>query len=115
MILKHLINPKPTIIIFFVVFYIFFTSIPLFFNKCSSIFSHNTFSCSFVFILSLIIPFFHALGLNNLVYEKNIIKKDNLVLGVVYVLLCTPFFNSINEWIISFALALIGLATLKLR
>ena len=104
MILKHLINPKPTIILFFIVFCIAFALIPLLNNHLNVLFSHNWVSAYVVFILGLIITFFHALGLNNLVYEKNIIKKDNLVLGLVYVLLCTPFYNTVSAWFISFFL-----------
>jgi len=104
MILKHLINPKPTIILFFIIFCIAFAFIPLLNNHLNVLFSHNWVSAYVVFILGLIITFFHALGLNNLVYEKNIIKKDNLVLGFVYVLLCTPFYNTVSAWFISFFL-----------
>lgn len=104
MILKRLINPKPTIILFFIVFCIAFALIPLLNNHLNVLFSHNWASAYVVFILGLIITFFHALGLNNLVYEKNIIKKDNLVLGFVYVLLCTPFYNTVSAWFISFFL-----------
>ena len=104
MILKHLINPKPTIILFFIIFCIAFALIPLLNNHLNVLFSHNWVSAYVVFILGLMITFFHALGLNNMVYEKNIIKKDNLVLGFVYVLLCTPFYNTVSAWFISFFL-----------
>jgi hypothetical protein len=57
-----------------------------------------------VFLLAILIPSFHALGLNNLIYEKNIIRKENLVLGFVYLLICTPFTNTLLEWVVSFFL-----------
>jgi len=57
-----------------------------------------------VFLLGLLLPAFNALGINNLIYEKNIIRKDNLVLGFIFLLLCTPFVNTVTEWIISFFL-----------
>jgi len=57
-----------------------------------------------VLLLGLLITSFHALGLNNLIYEKNIIRKDNLVLGFVYLLICTPFVNTLTEWFVSFLL-----------
>ena len=104
MFLRYLINPKPTIIIFFIVFCVVFSFIPLLKNDFSIVFYHNWASPYFIFSFGLILVFFHALGLNNLIYEKNIIKKDNLVLGVVYILLSTPFYNSINTWFISFFL-----------
>ena len=55
-------------------------------------------------LLGVLIPSFHALGLNNLIYEKNIIRKENLILGFVYLLICTPFFNTLTEWFVSFLL-----------
>jgi len=104
MILKQLINPKPTIIIFFIAFCFSFLCIPLFYHDIQNVFSHDWMSPYLIFLVGLIIPSLHALGLNNLIYEKNIIKKDNLVLGFVYILFCTPFFNTVNAWFISFFL-----------
>jgi len=68
------------------------------------VFSHKWVPPVFVFLIGLLIPAFNALGINNLVYEKNIIRKDNLVLGFVFLLLCAPFLNTISEWMISFFL-----------
>jgi hypothetical protein len=104
MFLKHLINPRPTIILFFIVFCILFISLPLLSSSFELIFSHQWVSPIFVFLFGLLLPVFNALGINNLVYEKNIIRKDNLVLGFVFILLCTPFVNTVTEWIISFFL-----------
>ena len=104
MFLKHLINPRPTIILFFIVFCIAFTCIPLLQSPIQLIFSHEWLSPVVVLLFGLLLPSFHALGLNNLVYEKNIIRKDNLVLGFVFLLLCTPFTNTVSEWIVSFFL-----------
>ena len=104
MFLKHLINPRPTIIIFFIVFCILFTCLPLLNSSFELVFSNQWASPSFVFLFALLLPAFNALGINNLVYEKNIIRKENLVLGFVFLLLCTHFVNTIPEWIISFFL-----------
>ena len=104
MFLKHLINPRPTIIIFFIVFCILFTCLPLLNSSFELVFSHQWVSPFFVFLFGLLLPAFNALGINNLVYEKNIIRKDNLVLGFVFLMLCTPFVNTVSEWIISFFL-----------
>ena len=104
MILKQLINPKPTIILFFIVFCLAFAFVPLLLNDIQTLFLHSWAPTYLVIILGLIITSFHALGLNNLMYEKNVIKKDNLVLGFVYVLLCTPFYNTVSAWFISFFL-----------
>lgn len=103
MILKYLINPKPTIILFFIVFCILFAFIPLL-NNTQALLLHDWMPAYLVVMLGLIITSFHALGINNLIYEKNIIKKDNLVLGFIYVLLSTPFYNAVGAWFISFFL-----------
>ena len=104
MFLKHLINPRPTIILFFIVFCILFICLPLLNSPFAIVFSHQWVSPFFVFLFGLLLPAFNALGINNLVYEKNIIRKENLVLGFVFLLLCTPFVNTVLEWIISFFL-----------
>ena len=104
MFLKHLINPKPKIILFFVVFCIVFSSIPLINYDFNTIFLNGNTSSYLVFFLGLTFPFFQGLGLNNLIYEKNIIKKDNLVIGFVFILIGSSFFNSVNEWGGSFIL-----------
>ena len=104
MFLKHLINPRPTIIISFIVFCILFTCLPLLNSSFELVFYHKWLSPFFVFLFGLLLPAFNALGINNLVYEKNIIRKDNLILGFVFLMLCTPFINTVSEWIISFFL-----------
>ena len=104
MFLKHLINPKPTIILFFLVFCVVFISIPLINYDFNTIFINGNTSSYLVFFLGFTLPFFQALGLNNLIYEKNIIKKDNLVIGFVFILIGSSFFNSVNEWGSSFIL-----------
>ena len=96
MFLKHLINPRPTIILFFIVFCILFICLPLLNSSFELIFSHHWVSPVFMFLIGLLLPVFNALGINNLVYEKNIIRKDNLVLGFVFILLCTPFVNTVR-------------------
>ena len=103
MILKYLINPKPKIILSFIVFCILFAFIPLL-NNPQILLLHTWMPAYLVVMLGLIITSFHALGLNNLIYEKNIIKKDNLVLGFIYVLLSAPFYSAVSAWFISFFL-----------
>jgi len=102
MFLKHLINPKPTIILFFVVFCVIFSSTPIANNGFNEIFSHELLSTYLVYFLALALPLFLGLGLNNLVYEKNIIRKDNLVIGFVFILLGSVFYNTVDAWISSF-------------
>ena len=104
MFLKHLINPRPTIIIFFIIFCVMFTCLPLIKSSFGIVFNNQFLPTIFVFIIGLLLPAFNALGINNLVYEKNIIRKENLVLGFVFLMLCAPFVNTVSEWIISFFL-----------
>lgn len=104
MFLKHLINPRPSIIIFFIVFCILFTCLPLFKSSFEIVFSNELLPPIFVFLIGLLFPAFNALGINNLVYEKNIIRKENLVTGFIFLLLCAPFVNNVAEWVISFFL-----------
>ena len=104
MFLRHLINPKPSIIGSFIVFCVLFVSIPLINIDISALFSNNYLHCVIVFLFALIAPFFLALGLNNMIYEKNIIKKENLVLGFIFILLSSPFINCVELWISSFLL-----------
>ena len=78
MLLKHLINPGPKILLFFIVFSIVFVCLPLLQFPLHKVFSNNLVP-PFVMLLSAIIfPSFHALGLNNLIYEKNIILSVSL-------------------------------------
>ena len=104
MLLRNLINPKPYIIIVFIMIWCLLIFAPLFYSSFESVFKHEWLSPFFICILSLLLPSFHAIGLNNLVCEKNIIKKNNLITGFVYIFLCVPFYNCINEWFTSFFL-----------
>jgi hypothetical protein len=104
MFLKHLINPKPSIIIFFIVLCVLFVVFPLIQFKISTVFSHSYLHPVIVLILAIAIPFFLSTGLNNIIYEKNIIRKENLVVGCVFILISTSFINTVEAWISSFFL-----------
>lgn len=104
MFLRHLINPKPTIIIVFILIWLILVFVPLFNNTFSDLFQHEWMSSILICVLSIILPAFHAIGVNNLICEKDIIKKNNLVTGFIYIFLCTPFYNCISDWFISFFL-----------
>ena len=99
MFLKKLINPPPAIIVFFIIFCVIMLLAPLFENRTSySLINY------IIITFGFLITGFHALGLNNLMYEKNIIKKDNLIIGFTYICLCAPFYSYLKEWVISFTL-----------
>ena len=102
MFLKHLINPKPSIILFFIIFCVLFVLFPLLQSEIYVVFSHPYLSPVIVLLLGLTIPFFLSTGLNNIIYEKNIIRKENLVIGVVFILISSPFINTVEVWISAF-------------
>lgn len=104
MFLKPLINPKPSIIFFFIVFCVLFSLLPLIKFEAGVVFYHTYLHHFVVIILAVIAPFFLSTGLNNMVYEKSIIQKENLVIGVVFILASSPFINTVVAWLASFLL-----------
>ncbi len=104
MLLKHLINPKPSIIIFFIIFCLFFAVSSLIFAELSLIFNHNYLNTNIVFVLAIITPILLSLGLNNIVYENNIIRKENLVIGCVFILISCTFIKAVEVWAATFLL-----------
>ena len=104
MFLKNFKTTSPISIVFFIVFALLFFCLPIFKHPISDAYYHPYFASSTVFILGLFLPLLHSVGLNNLIYEKDVIKKNNLVLAPVFLLLGTPFISHVDEWIISFLL-----------
>ncbi len=102
MFLKHLINPRPPIILLFFVFCIIFAVFPLLESELSILFKHLHIPPAAILLSAIIIPFFLSIGLNNIIYEKNIIRKDNLVVGVVFILISCAFTNNIYAWVSAF-------------
>tara|TARA_Y100000589_G_scaffold323076_1_gene357064 strand:+ start:7369 stop:8298 length:930 start_codon:yes stop_codon:yes gene_type:complete len=104
MILQHLINPKPKIIVFFTVLCFLFFCLPIGESLINNSDLQNLTKNLITLITCGSIIYFNALGLNNLIYEKNIIKKDSIVLACCYVLLSAPYDNSLANLIINFSL-----------
>ena len=104
MFLKHLINPKPSIILFFIIFCVLFGLLPLIQFRIDTVFTHSYLHPLIVLLMGISIPFFLSMGLNNIIYEKNIIRKENLVIGFVFILITSPFINTVEVWISSFLL-----------
>ena len=75
MLLKTLINPKPKIIVYFVLFSVIFLCLPIIRNNSFELNNHLGYSAWLFYILSAIIVPLHAFGLNNLIYKNNIIKR----------------------------------------
>ena len=88
MLLEKLITPKPKTTLYFVVFSLIFLTIPIIKNHSFDFFNSNQYG----FLLFLSSTFFillHAFGLNNLIYKNDVIKKENLIIATVFVLLNT--------------------------
>ncbi len=102
MFLKHLISPRPSIILLFFVFCVLFAFFPLLTSDLNTVFNHSYIHPYVILFSGIIIPFFLSTGLNNLIYEKNIIRKDNLVVGVVFILISCAFVNNITAWVSAF-------------
>ena len=102
MILKRLKNSDFILIIFFLIFAILFF-IPSYLSQEShSAISNKAFNPIILLIISCLITYLHSIGLNNLIYEKDIIKRPNLIVPFVFLLLTTPFNIDINMIIYSF-------------
>lgn len=104
MFLKRLKTTSPLTIIVYTLFAMLFCCLPIFNNCIADIYSHTFFSATAVFILGLILPLLQSIGLNNLIYEKDVIKKNSLVVAPVFLLLGTPFLSQADAWIVSFLL-----------
>lgn len=104
MILKHLKNSHSYLIILFIIFCLLFFSTSFFTSKFQNI--ENPFPLYSVCILFLccVITCFHSIGLNNLVYEKDVIKKPNFLTAFVFLLLNTTFVTNHKMIIFSFGL-----------
>ena len=78
MLLETLINPKPKTTVYFAVISFLFLAIPSL--EVSLVNSYSEFSYPYlIFFSSILILLLHAFGLNNLIYNNNIIKKENLI------------------------------------
>lgn len=104
MFLKKLKTTSLLTIIVYVLFAALFCCLPAFNNRISDLYSDASFLPITIFILGIILPLLQSIGLNNLIYEKDVIKKNSLVVAPVFLLLCTPFISHPDAWIVSFLL-----------
>ena len=103
MLLETLINPKPKTTVYFAVISCLFLAIPSL--EVSLIDSYSDFSYPYlIFFSSIFILLLHAFGLNNLIYNNNIIKKENLIIATVFVSLNTFNIGVFTDIILSFLL-----------
>ncbi len=103
MLLEKLINPKPKTTLIFVVFSIFLLTLPFVLN--SSLFINNNDSYGSLYsLIAIVIIVLHGFGLNNLIYKNDVIKKENLIVATVFILLNTFHYSSNINLISSFLL-----------
>lgn len=104
MILKSLKNSHSYLIILFLLFSILFFIPSFFTSQFQDIENKFPFYSILLVVISAILTFFHSIGLNNLIYDKDIIKKRNFVLAFVFLLLNTTFVTNHKMMLISFVL-----------
>ena len=104
MILKSLKNSHSYLIILFLLFSILFFIPSFFTSQFQDIENKSPFYSILLVVISAILTFFHSIGLNNLIYDKDIIKKPNFVLAFVFLLLNTTFVTNHKMMLISFVL-----------
>ena len=104
MILKSLKNSHSYLIILFLLFSISFFIPSFFTSQFQNIENKFPFYSILILVISAILTFFHSIGLNNLIYDKDIIKKPNFVLAFVFLLLNTTFVTNHKMMLISFVL-----------
>ena len=103
MLLETLINPKPKTIVYFAVISFLFLAIPSLDDNLVN--SYTEFPYPYlIFFSSIFILLLHAFGLNNLIYNNNIIKKENLIIATVFISLNTFNIGVFKDIISSFLL-----------
>ena len=92
MILKFLKNTNSYLIVFLMIsLMLFFLPNLIMINYSLSI--KTTALNLFEMFLIMTIIFFNSMGLNNLIYEQDVIKKPSIILSFVFVILNTIFFD----------------------
>lgn len=86
MIIEKLINSKPQTVIFFFIVSIIYLLLPLL--KLSEVNSETIKIFNLIFSSATL--FFSSLYLTNIIFEKSIIRKNNIVLPIVFLTLCMP-------------------------
>lgn len=106
MILKSLKNSHSYLIILFIIFGLLFFSASVFtleFKNIDNVFPFYSFILLFFCVILTIL---HSISLNNLIYEKDVIKKPNFVIAVVFLLMNTTFIINLKMILFSFGLLL---------
>jgi len=114
MILKSLKNSHSYLIVTLILFSLFFFTSSYFNKEFKNIPQIFQYFSIFILVLSFLFTTFFSIALNNLIYEKDVIKKPNFVLAFVFLLLNTPFVINYKMIIFSFLLLLFLNNLLKL-
>ena len=89
MIIEKLINSKTQTVIFFFIVSIIYLLLPLL--KLLELNSETIKIFNLIFSSATL--FFSSLYLTNIIFEKSIIRKNNIVIPVVFLALCMPLFE----------------------
>ena len=114
MILKYLKNSHSYLIVVLILFSLFFFTSSCFTTEFKNIPQIFPYFPVFILGLSFLLTTLFSIALNNLIYEKDVIKKPNFVLAFVFLLLNTPFLLPYKMIIFSFFLLLFLNNLLKL-
>jgi hypothetical protein len=114
MILKHLKNSHSYLIVDLILFSLLFFIPSYFVLDSQNDLQLFPYFSVFIIVLSFLLTTFFSIALNNLIYEKDVIKKSNFVLAFVFLLLNTPFLINYKMMIFSFLLLLFLNNLLKL-
>tara|TARA_B000000532_G_scaffold51390_1_gene39227 strand:- start:56 stop:994 length:939 start_codon:yes stop_codon:yes gene_type:complete len=104
MILKYLKNSHSYLIVLFIIFGLLFFSASIFTEEFKNIDNIFPFYSYILLFFCFVITLLHSIGLNNLIYEKDVIKKPNFVIGVVFLLLNTTFIINYKMILFSFGM-----------
>jgi len=104
MILKSLKNSHSYLIVLFIIFSFLFFSTSFFTKEFQNIEPLFPFYSVIILFSCFVLTTFHAIGLNNLIYEKDVIKKPNFILSFVFLLLNTTFITNHKMILFSFGL-----------
>ncbi len=93
MLLKHLINPKPQIVLSCIILFILICGFPFCVSEYPLLKKDKIFVIILSFVLKVFLCIYISLKLSNVIYTKNIIRKDNIIVGAVFVFLTSAYID----------------------
>ena len=107
MLLKHLINPKPQIVLSCVILFIIICGFPLSFSQDLFPKTDKIFVFVLSFVLKIFLCVYISLKLSDVIYTKNIIRKENIIVGTVFVFLASVYIDKLFLLFSSFLMLLL--------